>query len=101
MLAFLNIDLCLLMINEDKTTENKLWKSIIKNYDMIWKKAGSEGKKLAELEHLKFLIYSLKKVINEDHNTFLAYKEKASSEDLKIHVQELRTALSTLKELRK
>ncbi len=99
MLAFLNLDFCLLMINEKEEKENERWEKIINSFDEIWQKAGSEGKKLSELEHLKFLIYSLKKAINENTNTFLAYKDKATSEDLGVHIKELRAALTKLKEL--
>ena len=97
MLAFLNLDFCLMMINENEKTENERWEDIINSFDKIWHKAGSEGKKLSELEHLKFLIYSLQKAINEKTNTFLAYKDKATSEDLGIHIKELRAALTKLK----
>ena len=70
---------------------------MIKNFDEIWLKAGSEGKKLSELEHLKFLIYALRKAINENTNTFLGYKDITTSEDLGNHIKELRAALSELR----
>ena len=97
MLAFLNIDFCLLMINENEKTENARWEIIINKFEKIWLKAGSEGKKLSELEHLKFLIYSIKKAIDENTNSFLAYKDKATAKDLGIHIIELKAALTKLK----
>jgi len=100
MLAFLNIDFCLLMIIEDETTEDSRWENIISNFDKIWLKAGSEGKKLSELEHLKFLIYALKKAINEKTNSFLGYKDIATSEDLGVHIKELRAVLTELRKMK-
>lgn len=99
MLAFLNIDFCLLMIIDDETTEHSRWEHITSSFDNIWLKAGSEGKKLSELEHLKFLIYALQKAANENKNTFLAYKDKVTAEDLDIHIKELKVALTTLKQM--
>lgn len=97
MLAFLNFDFCLLLINEKKEVENERWKKIINTFDEIWQKAGSEGKKLCELEHLKFLIYTLQKALNENTNTFLAYKDKGTSEDLAQHIKVLRTTLTKMR----
>lgn len=97
MLAFLNIDLCLLMVNEDQKIENERWDAITQNFNMIWQKAGSEGKKHSELEHLKFLIFSLQKAVSEKDGKNLPYKEKASPEDLIDHMAALRAALNRLK----
>ena len=61
MVASTNIDLCLLLINDKKSAGKNEWDEIAGNYRKIWKKAGSPGKKIAELEHLQFLIYALAK----------------------------------------
>jgi len=101
MLAFLNIDLCLLMVNSDKKAELKRWGDIGKDFNMIWKKAGSEGKKHSELEHLKFLIYATQKAIKEKGDKNLPYKAKASSEDLEEHLDMLKEILLKLKGFKK
>ena len=87
MIAFLNIDLCLLMIIEDEKIESK-WNEVIQNFNKIWQKAGSEAKKAAELEHLEFLTRSLNVVagLNGD-----AYQPNS---DLETWIRELKTALS-------
>ena len=87
MIAFLNIDLCLLMIIEDEKIEIK-WNEVIQNFKSIWQKAGSEAKKSAELEHLEFLTQSLNA---EAGLTGEGYKP---NKDLEARISELRTALS-------
>ena len=59
MVESINIDLCLLFLVDALEIENK-WGKIENKYNKIWQKAGSPGKKLAELEHLQFLIHGLK-----------------------------------------
>ena len=87
MIAFLNIDLCLLLIIEDEKIENK-WDEVIQNFKKIWKKAGSEAKKAAELEHLEFLTQSLNVEAGLNGE---GYKP---NRDLETRISELRTALS-------
>lgn len=83
MQEFLSINFCLLMINEDEQTEHSKWEAIANNYEKSWNKAGSEGKKLSKLEHLKFLIYVLQKALNEKTSKFLAYNYLKNKCDLK------------------
>ncbi len=94
MVASLNIDVCLLLINYDGETEDQKWDTISESFNDLWDKAGSEGKKNTELEHLKFIIYALKIGVDENSDSFLAYKDKATSEDLGVHIKELRVALN-------
>ncbi len=87
LIAFLNIDLCLLLILEDEKIEIK-WNEVIQNFKTIWRKAGSEAKKAAELEHLEFLTQSL------NVEAGLIGDGYKPNKDLEIRISELRTALS-------
>lgn len=87
MIAFLNIDLCLLLIIEDEKIETK-WNEVIQNFKNIWQKAGSEAKKAAELEHLEFLTQSL------NLEAGLASEGYKPNKGLETRISELRTALS-------
>jgi tetratricopeptide (TPR) repeat protein/pimeloyl-ACP methyl ester carboxylesterase len=87
LIAFLNIDLCLLLIIEDEKIETK-WNAVIQNFKKIWQKAGSEAKKAAELEHLDFLTQSLNVEAGLEGE---GYK---SQRDLETRISELRTSLS-------
>ncbi|OBX26568.1 lecithin:cholesterol acyltransferase [Gelidibacter algens] len=90
LIAFLNIDLCLLLIIEDGKIETK-WDEVIQNFKKVWQKAGSVAKKTAELEHLDFLILSLNIEADLDGE---GYKP---SKDLEARISELRTALSGMR----
>lgn len=90
LIAFLNIDLCLLMIIEDEKIETK-WDEVIQNFKKVWQKAGSIAKKTAELEHLDFLIQSLNIEAGIDSE---GYKPNRGLEN---RISELRTALSGMK----
>ncbi|WP_410004817.1 CHAT domain-containing protein [Aequorivita nionensis] len=87
LIAFLNFDLCLLLIIEDEKIETK-WNEVIQNFKKVWQKAGSEAKKSAELEHLEFLTQSLNSITGLTDNVFKPQK------DLETRISELRTALS-------
>lgn len=89
-IAFLNIDLCLLLIIEDEKIETK-WNEVIQNFKKIWQKAGSEAKKAAELEHLEFLTRSLNTIAEIETE---AYKPQA---DLEKRINDLRTALNSVR----
>lgn len=90
LIAFLNIDLCLLMIIEDEKIETK-WDEVILNFQKVWQKAGSIAKKIAELEHLDFLIQSLNIEAGIDSE---GYKPNRGLEN---RISELRTALSGMR----
>lgn len=90
LIAFLNIDLCLLLIIEDENIELK-WNEVIQNFKNIWQKAGSVSKKTAELEHLEFLILSLNAVAGLNGESY------SPNKDLETRINELRTALSAVR----
>ena len=90
LVASLNIDLCLLLTLEEERMESK-WNEVIQNFNKIWRKAGSEAKKAAELEHLDFLTRSLNVVIDVNSE---AYKP---NKDLETRISELRIALSAVR----
>ncbi len=96
MLSVLNIEMCLLMVDRDNPLEEEGWVALEKNFNRIWEKAGSEGKKLAELEHLKILIYALIKVYKASDIGLLPHKNKATLEDLALHIKTLKDALANL-----
>ncbi|SRX72966.1 CHAT domain-containing protein [Aequorivita antarctica] len=87
LIAFLNIDLCLLLIIEDEKIDTK-WDEVIQNFKKIWQKAGSEAKKAAELEHLEFLTQSLNVEAGLNGEGYKQHR------DLETRISELRTALS-------
>ena len=91
----LNIDLCLLLIEEDEIADKK-WNAIVDQFNEIWKKAGSEAKKVAELEHLQFLIHSLNRVAGNS-NSFSPIGTSASKDKLEVHTEELRNALHAVR----
>lgn len=90
LIAFLNIDLCLLMILEDENTDSK-WDEIIRNFKNIWDKAGSVAKQAAELEHFDFLTHSLNIVAGVASETY------SPNKDLDSRIGELKTALGNMR----
>lgn len=100
MLSGLNIDMSLLIVKHNNQKEDEEWLELEKEFKVIWGKAGSEGKKLAELEHLKILIHALSKVYDESIRGLLPHKSKATLEDLAAHIAALRAALTKLRNRR-
>ncbi|MRT17605.1 CHAT domain-containing protein [Vitellibacter sp. q18] len=94
LIAFLNIDLCLLLIMEDEKIDTK-WQEVIQNFKKIWQKAGSEAKKAAELEHLEFLTHSLNIISGKIDSEFTPQK------DLENQIKDLRTALNGVRKMRR
>ena len=90
LIAFLNIDLCLLLVIEDEKTDSK-WDEIIQNFKKIWLKAGSVAKKAAELEHFDFLTHSLNIVAGVDGEAF------RPNRDLDTRIGDLKLALSRVR----
>ncbi|MBL4663601.1 MAG: CHAT domain-containing protein, partial [Flavobacteriaceae bacterium] len=80
MLEKLNISLCLLVIKGNKPND-KDWGSLVTKFADLWDRAGSPGKKLAELEHFKFLIFGLKMAIRRTEYTFLPYQDIATLDE--------------------
>jgi hypothetical protein len=100
MLAILNIQLCLSVVKNNKDT-SKEWNDIVSGFADLWSKAGSPGKKLAELEHLKFLIFGLKTAIKRNEYTFLPYLDVMTLDDLEKHMDELKNSLTELQSKKK
>ncbi|MBT0609189.1 CHAT domain-containing protein [Aequorivita echinoideorum] len=90
MVAELNIDLCLLLILQDEKMEVK-WAEIVQNFTKIWSKAGSEAKKIAELEHLQFLAYSLNTAAGVANTNYKLER------DLETNISKLRAALNAVR----
>ncbi|MEM0517265.1 CHAT domain-containing protein [Aequorivita flava] len=90
LIASLNIDLCLLFLIKDEEIEPK-WTKVIQNFNTIWRKAGSDAKKVTELEHLSFLTHALNVATGTKGEGFKPNK------DLEMHINELRTALSGIR----
>jgi hypothetical protein len=59
MVCFANIRLCLTLVNLSSKTKID-WEEVLETYRQTWAKAGSKGKRLAEIEHLELLIDGLR-----------------------------------------
>jgi len=59
MAALANIKLCLLLLHFSDTKNKNAWDEVLMAYRQLWVKAGSRGKKLAEIEHLETLADAL------------------------------------------
>ena len=100
MVANINIELCLLLVSMDKKVDDKNWEEIIDNFKKIWEKAGSIGKKVAELEHLQFLIYSIStsgKQYQIDNLKGLNFENENNRESLEKLINLLRTVINSIK----
>jgi CHAT domain-containing protein len=56
MLAGINIGLCKYILLYSDKSDKKEFENIYKEISELWKKAGSKGKRFAEIEHLEFVI---------------------------------------------
>ncbi|MEM7187880.1 MAG: tetratricopeptide repeat-containing protein, partial [Bacteroidota bacterium] len=93
MQKILNIQLCLGVVKNNKNS-NAHWRDVVKEARRLWGKAGSPGNKLAELEHLKFLIFGLKTAVRSSGEPYLPYKDVMTLDDLNEHLDELKKALA-------
>jgi hypothetical protein len=59
MVSLANIRLCLTLVNLSSKTKID-WEEVLETYRQTWAKAGSKGKRLAEIEHLELLIDGLR-----------------------------------------
>jgi tetratricopeptide (TPR) repeat protein len=59
MVCIANIRLCLNLVNLSSKTKTD-WEEVLETYRQTWAKAGSKGKRLAEIEHLELLIDGLR-----------------------------------------
>lgn len=94
----INIKLCKLLLGEKSDTVKNDWNEITNDFNYIWKKAGSAGKKAAEIEHMQFLTYALSK-INEPASSVRDKKIKKINEvkieNLAANIEQLRAAYAT------
>jgi hypothetical protein len=56
MLAGINIGLCKYILQYSDKSDKKEFENIYREISELWKKAGSKGKRFAEIEHLEFVI---------------------------------------------
>lgn len=54
-LEIADIHLCIMLISYTEENENQLFTDTLAAYQRRWSKAGSKGRKMAEIEHLEFL----------------------------------------------
>ncbi|MES2134584.1 MAG: CHAT domain-containing protein [Bacteroidota bacterium] len=54
MTAIANVKLCLLIL--DNNSDSKAWTDVLDTFKKVWSRAGTKGKRMAEAEHLDFLI---------------------------------------------
>ena len=59
MMSVANILLCMLIVETSTAEKKKLWEDVLLSYRKVWNMAGSKGNKIAEIEHLDFLIDAL------------------------------------------
>jgi tetratricopeptide (TPR) repeat protein len=95
MVAAINIDLCMLLLGEkqNQSKADERWDAISTSFNQIWLKAGSQGKRIAELEHLQFLHYTLsmaKKEIKITSPDQIIRTDKADAEELANAIRQLR-----------
>jgi tetratricopeptide (TPR) repeat protein len=62
----LNIHLCIYILQFSGSGYQKEMDAILNEIKVLWEKAGSKGKRYAEIEHLDFIIDALSMVDNED-----------------------------------
>lgn len=58
-LEIADIHLCIMLINYTAENDNQLFAEALSAYQKRWSKAGSKGRKMAEIEHLEFLLDAL------------------------------------------
>jgi hypothetical protein len=56
LLAGINIGLCKYILQFSDKSDKKEFEDIYREISELWKKAGSKGKRFAEIEHLEFVI---------------------------------------------
>lgn len=74
--AIANIKLCLLILDHSKGAPD--WTDVLNTFKKVWQRAGSKGKRLAETEHMDFLIDAMTLSKNK-----YAQKLKKNMEQLK------------------
>ncbi|HRX10868.1 MAG TPA: CHAT domain-containing protein, partial [Draconibacterium sp.] len=88
MLAEINIGLCKYILQFSKTSDKNLT-GVINQQDIyneigeLWKKAGSKGKRFAEIEHLEFIIDALSITKNKNAHTLATNLEQLKKDLIK------------------
>lgn len=80
--AIANIKLCLLILGNSKDQAD--WQEVLSTFKKVWQRAGSKGKRMAETEHLDFLIDAITLSKNQP-----AQKLKKNIEQLKGELEKL------------
>ena len=80
MVAVANIKLCLLIIDPSATEDQKAIDEVMEAYRKLWKKAGSKGKRLAEIEHLELFADALDLSTKSDGNKLKKIIQKFKTE---------------------
>ena len=66
MLAGINIGLCKYILQFSDKSDKKEFENIYREISELWKKAGSKGKRFAEIEHLEFVIDAFSETKNKN-----------------------------------
>lgn len=85
MLAGINISLCKFILQYSKVSGKNITQlinqqDIYKEIEELWKKAGSKGKRFAEIEHLEFIIDALSIAKNKNTNALAAKLEQLKTD---------------------
>ena len=73
MAALANIQLCLLIMASPGPEGNPAWDELKVMYQKLWNKAGSPGKKMAEVEHLELLLDAFSLVNDQGLNQLVDF----------------------------
>ncbi len=84
MIATINIKLCTYIINYTVSHTQKYLDDIRENIRELWKKAGSKGKRFAEIEHLECIIDAL------------SISENKQAKDLRVNLEKMKKDLEKL-----
>ena len=80
MLAGINIGLCNYIVQFTENDDKKEVENIFKEISHIWKKAGSKGKRFAEIEHLELLIDALSAGKDKKTKALAAYLDQLKND---------------------
>ena len=88
MLSEINISLCKFILQYAKVSGKNApelinQQDIYKEIESLWKKAGSKGKRFAEIEHLEFIIDALSIANNKNTNTLASKLEQLKTDLVK------------------
>lgn len=92
--ASINIKLCKLLLGEKPNLANNDWDEVTNDFNFIWKKAGSAGKRAAEIEHIQFLTYALSTI---NKRASFVFDKKINSGDEE-NIENLSANIKQLKE---